>query len=85
MHGTTRHVPTIGLPPLLLLVAASAIYCRQSLMPGINRQRDKSLSGDKEAGKLFNRLHKRSEIINGLQLLAVIAVLLHLAFFIQLP
>lgn len=70
---------------MLLLVAASALYCRQILTPQINEFRDQSLAGDKQAGKTFNRLHKRSEIINGLQILAVLAVLLHLAFFIQLP
>lgn len=96
--GTAGGVSLFAALPLnagmLLLVATSAIYCRQSLMPRINSYRDQSLAGGggsdgndgrKEAGKIFNRLHKRSEIINGLQLLAVIAVLLHLAFFIELP
>jgi len=72
-----------GLPlnaGLLTLVAVSAVYCRQSLMPAINAHRDLSLSGDKAATKTFDRLHRRSEIINGLQILAVFAVLLHLVF-----
>jgi hypothetical protein len=72
-----------GLPlnaSLLALVAGSAMYCRQSLMPAINAYRDQSLAGDQQATSTFERLHRRSEIINGLQILAVFAVLLHLVF-----
>jgi hypothetical protein len=65
---------------LLGLVAASTIYCRQSLMPRINEYRDRSKAGEEGTNKIFNNLHRRSEILNGLQLLAVVAVLLHLAF-----
>ena len=65
---------------LLFLVTISAIYCRQSLMPSINDHRDRSNSGEEVANKIFNKLHRRSEVINGLQLLAVMAVLLHLSF-----
>jgi hypothetical protein len=68
---------------LLLAVAASATYCRQLLMPQINTFRDRDLDGDKQAGQVFNRLHRRSEVINVLQVLAVLAVFLHLAFFID--
>lgn len=70
-----------GLPlnaGLLALVAGSAVYCRQRLMPAINAWRDQSLAGDKQAAPVFARLHRRSEIINGLQILAVFAVLVHL-------
>ena len=65
---------------LLFLVTISAIYCRQSLMPSINDHRDRSNSGEEVANKIFNKLHRRSEIINGLQLLATMAVLLHISF-----
>lgn len=72
-----------GLPlnaALLALVAISAGYCRQKLMPSINAWRDRSMAGDKQATMTFDRLHRRSEIINGLQILAVLAVLIHLVF-----
>ena len=65
---------------LTALVAGSGVYCRQYLMPKINGYRDRSLAGEKEVSKIFDRLHKRSEIINGLQLVATFAVLVHIAF-----
>lgn len=65
---------------LMALVAVSGLYCRQLLMPKINEYRNRSLAGEKEASKIFERLHKRSEIINGSQLFAVFAVLVHIAF-----
>jgi hypothetical protein len=65
---------------LLGLVTVSTVYCRQSLMPAINNYRDRSLSGEKGSNKIFDKLHRRSEILNGLQLLAVFAVLVHLVF-----
>jgi hypothetical protein len=65
---------------LMAVVACSGLYCRQYLMPKINEYRDRSLAGEAEVGKTFDRLHKRSEILNGLQLLAVFAVLVHIAF-----
>jgi hypothetical protein len=49
-------------------------------MPKINEYRDRSLAKEKEVSKIFDRLHKRSEIINGLQLVATFAVLVHIAF-----
>lgn len=65
---------------LMLLVTVSALYCRQLLMPNINHYRDRSMAGEKEVSETFDRLHRRSEILNVLQLVAVFAVLLHLAF-----
>jgi len=65
---------------LMFLVTVSTIYCRQRLMPSINDYRDRVKAGEKEVSEIFDRLHKRSEILNGLQILAVFAVLLHLAF-----
>ena len=65
---------------LLVLVTLSTLYCRQILMPGINDYRDRALAGEDGSNKKFDRLHRRSEILNALQLLAVFAVLIHLAF-----
>ena len=65
---------------LMVLVTASAIYCRQMLMPSINDYSDRSKAGERGVSKIFDRLHKRSEVMNSLQLLAVFAVLVHLAF-----
>lgn len=65
---------------LMAIVAGSGFYCRQLLMPKINEFRDRSLAGEEEVGQVFDRLHRRSEITNGLQLLAVFAVLVHIAF-----
>ena len=65
---------------LLALVTISTVYCRQSLMPRINEYRDRSKAGEAGTTQIFDKLHRRSEILNGLQLLAVLAVLLHLAF-----
>jgi len=65
---------------LMALVTVSGLYCRQKLMPSINDFRDRAKAGENDSSKVFDRLHKRSEIINALQLLAVFAVLAHLAF-----
>lgn len=65
---------------LLFVVSVSTIYCRQSLMPSINDHRDRSNNGEEAASKIFDKLHRRSEVLNGLQLLFVMAVLLHLSF-----
>ena len=65
---------------LMLLIAGSTAYCRQFLMPQINEHRDRSRAGESGATKIFDKLHRRSEVLNGLQVLAVMAVLLHLVF-----
>jgi len=65
---------------LMLLIAGSTAYCRQYLMPQINHFRDRSRAGEAGSTETFDKLHRRSEVLNGLQLLAVMAVLLHLAF-----
>lgn len=66
---------------LLAAVAISTMYSRQILMPSINHYRDRSKSGEEGAKKVFDKLHLRSEILNVLQILTVVAVLVHLAFF----
>ena len=65
---------------LMLLIAGSTAYCRQYLMPQITQFRDRSRAGEAGSTDIFDKLHRRSEALNGLQLMAVMAVLLHLAF-----
>lgn len=56
------------------VVAALFVYARQVLMPRINEARDASLAGDRQAKQRFDRLHRFSVIINGLQLLLLLAI-----------
>jgi hypothetical protein len=55
-------------------VAALFVYARQVLMPRINGARDAALAGDHQAKQRFDRLHRLSVIINGLQLLLLLAI-----------
>ena len=57
-------------------VALLFIYARQSLMPRINRARDAEMIGKFGSAARFRRLHLMSVIINGLQWLALLAVLI---------
>lgn len=59
------------------LVAALFVYSRQLLMPRINRARDRDLEGDADASRAFKQLHLQSVLINGLQLLILIAASLY--------
>ena len=52
------------------------VYARQWLMPRINRARDRELDGDVTAARLFKRLHLQSVLVNGLQLLLLVAATL---------
>ena len=52
------------------------VYARQWLMPRINRARDRELDGDVTAARLFKRLHLQSVLVNGFQLLLLIAATL---------
>lgn len=61
------------------LVTLMFIYARQFLMPKINQARDQGLEGDAMAGRNFRWLHLQSVIINGLQLLLLIAATLYIA------
>ena len=63
---------------LLALVAFGSWLSRQRLMPRINHHRDAMLSGDREAGRRFGRLHRLSVAINAGQLLLGLVVLLRL-------
>lgn len=73
--GTT---PLLG--ALCALVAVLFGYARQVLMPRINRARDAALIGEAGAERRFQTLHLQSVLINGLQLLLLIAVAGRLAW-----
>ena len=60
---------------LTALVLAGFVFGRQVLMPKINHARDNELSGETGASARFQRLHRLSVIINGVQWLAVLAAL----------
>lgn len=61
------------------MITCMFIYARQLLMPKINRARDRELEGDEVASKDFKWLHLQSVIINGLQLILLVAVSIFLA------
>ena len=50
---------------LMALIAASTAYCRQYLMPRINEYRDRSRAGEAGTTEVFDKLHRRSEVLNG--------------------
>jgi len=60
---------------VLAAVAVAGLLARQALMPAINRQRDRHLSGDETAGRRFATLHRASVVLNMAQLLAAGVVL----------
>jgi Domain of unknown function (DUF4149) len=60
---------------LAALTLAGFVVARQVLMPRINRARDRRTAGDPGAGRRFQRLHRVSVLINGLQWLALLAAL----------
>ena len=64
---------------LLGLVVAGFVYAREFLMPRINRRRDAALAGDETARPQFERLHRQSVIINGVQMLVLLWVFIRLA------
>ncbi|MGF1526990.1 MAG: DUF4149 domain-containing protein [Candidatus Competibacterales bacterium] len=65
----------------ILAVALGFVVARQGLMPKINALRDRSLQGDQEAERHFQRYHGASVILNAVQMLVVFAVLvLNLTF-----
>lgn len=59
---------------LCVLIAVMFGYARQWLMPQINLARDAALGGDRDASTRFDRLHRFSVLINGLQLLLLLAI-----------
>jgi hypothetical protein len=62
----------------LLIVVAGFVYARQWLMPRINQARDAVTAGNQSAHHRFDRLHRASVAINGLQLLIVTILLIRL-------
>lgn len=62
------------------VVTIMFIYARQFLMPEINRARDRGLDGDEIADKRFKWLHLQSVLINGVQLILLVAVSAYLAY-----
>ena len=66
---------------VMTLVLLGAVLLRQILMPRINRHRDRMVAGDVAAEAPFERLHKVSVWINGVQLLAALTVLIRLALY----
>ena len=60
-------------------VALTALLSRQVLMPRINDNRDRMLTGDAGAERRFARLHRASVWINSGQLMAALAVLVAFA------
>ena len=58
----------------LFLVALLFVFVRQTLMPRINHARDDELEGLPGAGERFKKLHLWSVLINGFQLLILLAV-----------
>ena len=59
-----------------LVIAASTLWVRQSLVPRINQLRDEELAGNEAAGAQFARLHRLSVIINMVQLATLIILLI---------
>jgi hypothetical protein len=74
-------------PDAMLTLACAAVavlfaYARLILMPKINAARDAQLALEHGAGKRFHRLRLQSVIINGLQLLVLLAIV---AALLRLP
>jgi len=55
-------------------VAVLFAYARQILMPKIGKARDARARGEDGAAERFSRLHRQSVIVNGIQLLILLAV-----------
>ena len=64
----------LGVSLVCAVVAVLFVYTRQTLMPQINRARDNELKGVIGAPKHFKKLHLRSVVINGLQLILLLGV-----------
>jgi hypothetical protein len=64
---------------LLALVAGAFLGARHFMLPRINALRDAALAGDPAAERRFQRWHRASVGLNGVQLLIVLYVLARLA------
>ena len=58
---------------VLFLVALLFVFTRPALMPRINRARAEEVLGVPGAGNRFRRLHLWSVLINGLQMIVLVA------------
>ena len=61
---------------LMGIVLVGAIISRQILMPNINKQRDRQLTGVTDAINKFNRLHRSSILLNLFQMGVALYVLI---------
>ena len=68
----TNHISAV----IMGLVFLGACISREVLMPRINHWRDEMIQGNSKAEVSFNRLHRASVFINGVQLIAVFVILL---------
>ena len=70
--------------PAALVLGLTCIlffYARGPLTNAINESRDAQLSGDEAAGRRFDRLHKQSTRIFGMQFIAMLSVAIWLGDF----
>lgn len=63
---------------LMLTVALSGIFSRQSLMPKINNYRDAEIAGDSSAKSKFDSLHRLSVGINCAQIIVLIIAIINI-------
>lgn len=64
---------------VLAAVSVGFLYSRLVLLPRIDQARARAHGDDAAATARFRRLHRASTVLNGLQLIAVTAVLIRLA------
>ena len=64
---------------LMTIVLVGALISRQILMPNINKQRDRQLTGATDAEAKFNRLHRYSILINLFQMGIALYVMISFA------
>ncbi len=64
---------------VLLLTALVFVYLRQGLMPAINRSRDAATAGDAAASARFDRRHRASVVLNGVQMVLLTVAIVGLA------
>jgi hypothetical protein len=65
---------TLGV--LSLIVTLLFVYSRQVLMPKINQARDAQIRKMSDSEPRFERLHRLSVIVNGVQLVTLIGIVL---------
>ena len=63
---------------LMLFIALTGLFSRQSLIPKINNYRDAEIAGDTNAKLKFDRLHRLSVGINGGQIIVLIISIMNI-------